>query len=226
MNSTIPAQSAPSYFSVATLVIAALGAIGSVFLVVLKKDGILDRFWPASLPRKKSYRKVEQICQDLSHIKIQIQNLTPPTSSAEESSENNNNNNVRPLSNGPDSPSGPRRDWRSDRVQDVQGVRVPPSSRRASAHSISSGVAQQDWTLRGDPLRSPQGQRRLASNLAVCQDGSGWPHRSPGRRIGETADSTSWDAQSCERPAIRTSASAPIGETDCDPPSPGKEDRV
>jgi hypothetical protein len=80
MNSTTTCSDNTRLTQYANLGIAGLAFIANAILLLLKKDGMLDRLRPREKPRNPTLRKLHDVDTRLGHITIQLTNLTPPGS--------------------------------------------------------------------------------------------------------------------------------------------------
>lgn len=211
MNSTATASTPVTTYG--TLGLAALSTVFTAVLVLLKKDGILDRFSPLPKgPRKQSTRQVKHMCDELTHLRIQIQNLTPQAS-PEESSETQQQQQHHDRLH---STTGVWSDWRSDSVEGAP--RMPlPEKRRAEAPTVSASLAKPDWDYRGHTDGPIEGRGRIHDH----PDHQTHSIRtvSPGRPRVEPHAATG-HAEPSRRKSLRSTGGSSPEATDCEPPSP------
>lgn len=91
---------------------AGLSLFASAILLILKKDGLFDRFWPKPVPRRQALRKLHDVENRLGNIILQLTNLTP-----QNSTESSNDGRLH-------SSTGIRGDRNSDSDEDVQRMRM------------------------------------------------------------------------------------------------------
>lgn len=195
MNSTCESNTIPTYTN---LTVAVLTFFVNLVLLLLKKEGLLDRLFPKAVPRKETLRRLHDVDNRLGNITIQLTNLTP------QNSDSNSDERLH-------SSSGVRSDRDSDRDEDVQRLRVceegcasvniqlsPAAVLEKSSGIRDSGAERAEprrWQRQTELVRAAHSGRDQtasgASSRASASSGSDKPSQRKALRTPITSDGVS-----------------------------------
>jgi hypothetical protein len=214
MNSTTCDQQ-PAATQYSTLGLALLTLLASLLQLLLKKEGMLDRIWPKPVPRKQTTRKLTTVEDRLSHIIIQLTNLTPQNSSE---STNSNNDRIR-------SSAGFRGDRDGDSDEDVQRLRMCEEGRAGFEvqHAPATVLAQPSGIRSSDASRAESRRRQRTIELVRPTD-ERW-HQAASRSSSGTSAS-SGPHQPSQRQALRSSGAPQRVEAGGSPPASSAQTRI
>lgn len=186
MSNSTDCQQVNNITQYTNVTFAGLTLFASAVLLILKKDGLFDRFLPRSLPRKQTLRKLHEVDTQLGHIIIQLTNLTPQNSTDSNASDERLH-----------SSAGFRSNRHSDRDEDVQRMRMceegacikiqqqAPAVLEESCGIRDSGGARAEprrWHRETELLRTTDARWDQASHRSGSRSVSASRHDQPGQR--------------------------------------------
>ena len=188
-----PAANAINITQYANVVFAAVTMIASGILLLLKKDGLFDRFMPRPLPRKQTLRKLHEVDNRLGDIIIQLTNLTPQHSSQDS---NSNDGRIR-------SSAGFRSDRNSDSDEDVQRLRVCEEGRCIEIQHAPATILEEPRGLGGGAGTRAE-PRRWSRQIELVHTADTRRDQAAGRSSSRSGSAPRHD-QSSKRQTLRSS---------------------